>query len=356
MKKNMRDRNKNKINGAPDFFLYRGDKMSGKERNSFERELQRDPFAEEASEGFSEITPEEALQDISSLQKQLKQRTEKRQKLILLRLAASVAVLMIVASIFIIIERKSTPERIASNIERTESMDLPESEPVAELPDKKEPSVPAVINQEKKAEIPPVEQKNQEPLILSENVGVAANQKSDSMKDMDSEVADKFEQPEKMAVITPAPARSMKSSGYKEIELKADTPVVITLDPDLAALNETVVTAYGISREKSEMEDAQIAYVAPQPSVGKSEFDKYIRENIQWPDTISSGRKIVVVVSFSVHTDGRIDSIMIIKSPGKLFSEEAIRLLRSGPAWQPARENGTNIEDKVKLRIVFKQD
>ena len=59
-------------------------------------------------------------------------------------------------------------------------------------------------------------------------------------------------------------------------------------------------------------------------------------------------------LSFSVHTDGSIDSIKIIRSPGKIFSDEAIRLLRSGPSWQPAEENGQIIEDQVRLRIVFK--
>jgi hypothetical protein len=232
------------------------------------------------------------------------------------------------------------------------------------------------------------------------------------MKVPEFEVTDKIARSEKMAVIHPAAARSKKSSVYtvegkvisaednkplagativlqgtkngvitdadgnfdiklpdsnrhtlvasyigmatKELELKADTPVIISMDPDLVALNELVVTAYGISREESDMEADQKRYIPPQPSVGKSDFDKYIRENMQLPDTVSSGRKIVVVVSFSVHTDCRIDSIIIIRSPGRLFSEEAIRLIRSGPAWQPALENGKTIEDKVKLRIVFK--
>ena len=83
-------------------------------------------------------------------------------------------------------------------------------------------------------------------------------------------------------------------------------------------------------------------------------FDKYIRENLQWPDTLYSGQKAIVVLGFPVPTDGSIDSIKIIRSPGKPFSDEAIRLLRSGPSWQPAVDNGQIIEDQVRLRIVFK--
>jgi protein TonB len=63
---------------------------------------------------------------------------------------------------------------------------------------------------------------------------------------------------------------------------------------------------------------------------------------------------VVVVVSFLVQTDGSIDSIRIVKSPGKSFSDEAIRILKSGPKWKPAEDNGRQVEDIVKLRLVFK--
>ena len=73
----MRDRNKNKKNALLILSGIIDDKMTGRERNAFERELQKDPFAEEASEGFASVTPEEVSEDIADLQKQLKRRVEK---------------------------------------------------------------------------------------------------------------------------------------------------------------------------------------------------------------------------------------------------------------------------------------
>jgi protein TonB len=61
-----------------------------------------------------------------------------------------------------------------------------------------------------------------------------------------------------------------------------------------------------------------------------------------------------VILNFLVRADGTIDSIMIIKSPGKKFSDEAVRLLKTGPAWKPAEEDGKPVEDEVRLRLVFK--
>jgi hypothetical protein len=61
-----------------------------------------------------------------------------------------------------------------------------------------------------------------------------------------------------------------------------------------------------------------------------------------------------VVISFLVRSTAAIDSIKVIRSPGKEFSEEAIRLIRNGPTWKPAERNGEKIDDEVRVRIVFK--
>ena len=147
----MRDRNKNKKGSKTDFIRYQNDKMKSAERNAFEKELQKDPFAEEASEGFALVTPEEVSEDIADLQKQIKRRVGKRDRIIYYRIAASVAVLMIVSSVFIVIERKSTPKQIASNTERTESLEITESGPITEPAEKKELSEKPGVIIEKKA-------------------------------------------------------------------------------------------------------------------------------------------------------------------------------------------------------------
>jgi hypothetical protein len=49
-------------------------------------------------------------------------------------------------------------------------------------------------------------------------------------------------------------------------------------------------------------------------------------------------------------------NIEVKKSPGESFSSEAIRLLREGPEWVPAENNGKYIADEKRIRIVFKND
>jgi TonB family protein len=329
----MQNKNKNRKSSLADFIRYHDDKMNGKERNAFERELQKDPFAKDASEGLSSIASHEASEDIADLQKQLKKRTAKRQRLFSYRIAASVAVLMVISSIFIIKERNRSTEKIASVIDQVKPVDIPESVPITEPAAKGQLSEQPVRISEKKRERSVDLQNNPESgkaSISTENNRIAAYQKIDSIPEIELKQADENLRSEQIAAVSPAPTAGKRSE-----------------------LREVVVTGYGAIKDESGKEDIPAGYVPPQPADGKSGFDKYIRENMQRPDTTSSGQR-VVVLNFIVHTDGSVDSIKIIRSPGKQFSDEAIRLLRSGPAWKPAQDNGKIIEDRVRVRIIFK--
>jgi hypothetical protein len=408
----MQDRNKNKRLKFPDFFRYRRDKMSGEERNSFERELQKDLFAAEASEGFATLEPAEAHRDISDLEKHLKRRVANRQRLIVYRIAASIAVLVTVSSLLIIIERNRPPKEIAVVTDHSETLDITKSLPVTAEPDKKEFSEKPSVRIEKKGELSAdIQSKKQSDLSIKE-VLKSDYKYMDSTDKIDVQPINELLRSEKAAVAAPVILKEKKSSllqaegkvisaeddmpvpgvsivvkgtnsgvvsdsegnfkitlpdseGHtlvasfigmetKEFEASPDTPLNIRLDPSLSSLSEVVVTGYGVRESESEPETQPARYLPPQPAGGKSVFDKYIRANLVWPDTVITGQKAVVVLNFLVHTDGSLDSIKIIKSPGKIFSNEAVRLLRAGPAWKPAEEDGKPVDEEVRLRIVFK--
>jgi hypothetical protein len=129
--------------------------------------------------------------------------------------------------------------------------------------------------------------------------------------------------------------------------------VQIRLNSSQSALSEVVVVGYSVKKSDRAEEDIS-EYVHPQPSTGKSEFDDYVKNNLHRPDTADGGKKMVVVLSFLVRTSGELENFKIIKSPGKAYSDEAIRVIKSGPDWNPATDNGTAVEENVRLRIVFR--
>jgi hypothetical protein len=103
----MRVNNRNKKILLTDFLRYREGAMTGEEKNYFERELQKNPFAEEAAKGFDLISQEEALKDVNLLQKRLSVKVSGRKRFMVYRIAASIAVLMVISTVFIIIERNN---------------------------------------------------------------------------------------------------------------------------------------------------------------------------------------------------------------------------------------------------------
>jgi TonB family protein len=410
----MRDRNKNKKSSLNDFISYHDDKMQGEERNTFERELQKDLFSKEASEGFASVTSHEASGDMHDLRERLENRVSRKKRFIIYRIAATIAILMLISSVFIIIQIKKPSEHIAMKNSQQRPFEIAESLPITGPATNGEPpSVPTVVQEpikeirtEKADEPEAVEAFN---AVINDEIAVSKN--SDSMSELKLKREDIYS---RKAQISAAPAAAMGKSyagprvtgkvissddnlpipgvtivvkgmsrgvmtdsegnfsialpdsdnqtlvasfigmGTKEFEVKQDTPALIKLDPDLATLNEIVVTGYGAGRAESENDRKSGEYLYPKPSGGKDKFDSYIRENIRWPDTSAAHHKVVVVLGFTVRTDGSLDSIKIIRSPGKAFSDEAIRLVRSGPAWNPAEDGGRPVEDEVRLRIVFK--
>jgi TonB family protein len=97
-------------------------------------------------------------------------------------------------------------------------------------------------------------------------------------------------------------------------------------------------------------------YQSASPVPGYPEFREYIKTNLQFPpnDTIHS--KAIVVLSFIVGENGRPEDISVVKSPGKKFSNEAIRLLKNGPDWFPPKRDGLKIKEETVIRIIFKPD
>jgi TonB family protein len=344
----MSENNKNGNDQLPDFLRYRQNKMTDRERNAFERSLQKDPFADEASEGFKEIDPDLAEKDVSELSKSLKKRTGKKQRVIWYRIAASVAVLMVLSAIFIITDKRKEPGQIAySPVEqKKEEIEILKEEPVTE--NLEYAALPA--EEEQKAAI---DQKriSQPPARAAADV-VEIDKKTETREEKVS-----VEQQEAVMAadeVRPAMADAAKkavpSKSVRTIKT-SDTITEFTPDTSEFNLNEVVVVGYGT---RDAADEAVNEYTPPLPATGRSAFDKYIRDNIRRPDTTTSGQRVVVVLNFNVNPNGIIDSIKVVRSPGKIFSDEAIRLIIEGPAWKPAEENGTAITDEVRVRIVFK--
>jgi len=93
--------------------------------------------------------------------------------------------------------------------------------------------------------------------------------------------------------------------------------------------------------------------VEPSPSFpgGQKAFYKFLGKNLKWPgDPEVSGR---VVVGFVVEKDGRLTHFKILRSLGKDFDAEALRVLKKSPKWIPAIINGKPVRRGFMQPINF---
>jgi hypothetical protein len=349
----MSDRNKNMKTRFLDFLHYHRDEMTGKERNSFERELQKDLFAEEASEGFASKSSDELLRDIEHLQKLLKKRESKNRRVLLYGIAASIAVLLMISSVFVFIERGKPGVRIAENQTKSGPLEIAMNEPIILPPGKsgvpgnsdakadKNMEKPAASNASKK---PDERAKSIESLPAAE---MAAGDQISENKNKEAEVSIVSEKTvPSVAALSNRKVISQRAAGsIAGLPSGTDTT---------ASFSEEIVSGYALKRADETKDDTSERNIAPSPVNGKIAFNKYIRDNLIRPDTATTGQRVVVIIRFLVRSNGRIDSIRVEKSPGKLFSDEAIRLIRSGPAWEPAVNSGKATDQYVRLKIVFK--
>jgi len=84
-------------------------------------------------------------------------------------------------------------------------------------------------------------------------------------------------------------------------------------------------------------------------------FDDFIAKNIIHPQVAqNSGKEEKVTVSFTVKMDGKLANIKVISSTNENLNNEAVRLIQSSPAWEPAYKNQQPVDMEISYTINFK--
>lgn len=88
---------------------------------------------------------------------------------------------------------------------------------------------------------------------------------------------------------------------------------------------------------------------------GKEAMDKFIQSNMIYPSHAKEfGIEGVVPVQFNVKADGSIGSIKIVRMIDPDLEQEAIRLVKTMPAWTPAVVNGKPADSTARVDIEFR--
>lgn len=84
-------------------------------------------------------------------------------------------------------------------------------------------------------------------------------------------------------------------------------------------------------------------------------FYKFLAQQMHYPkEALENGIEGRVVVSFVVEKDGRLTHFEAVSSPSPLLSNEAIRVLRQMPRWNPAKRMGRNVRCQYNIPVMFR--
>lgn len=89
---------------------------------------------------------------------------------------------------------------------------------------------------------------------------------------------------------------------------------------------------------------------------GLKEWERYLRSHLNSSLPAENGappNRYTVVVSFIVDRSGKISDVQAENDPGYGTKEEAIRVIKKGPDWVPAIQNGRNVIYRHKQGISF---
>lgn len=81
----------------------------------------------------------------------------------------------------------------------------------------------------------------------------------------------------------------------------------------------------------------------------------FLRQHIRYPEQALKGFiQGVVVVTFIIETDGSLSNVDVSKRIGGGCDEEAIRVTKEMPRWDPGKRNGRAVRVMVRMPVVFR--
>jgi periplasmic protein TonB len=98
------------------------------------------------------------------------------------------------------------------------------------------------------------------------------------------------------------------------------------------------------------------AETAPQFPGGQPALDKYITNNVNYPQqAIDDDMSGIVHVSFIIDEQGNVTKAKVLDraSVGDGLDQEALRVVKAMPSWKPGKVNGKKVRTRMELPISF---
>lgn len=101
--------------------------------------------------------------------------------------------------------------------------------------------------------------------------------------------------------------------------------------------------------------------IEPSYSGGYAALNKYLRDNINYPEQArQDGQEATVFVEFVVDANGNIRDVVATEIVGDegddAFKKESVRVVSTMPGWNPGRQQGKAVDASFSIPITFQID
>jgi len=122
-------------------------------------------------------------------------------------------------------------------------------------------------------------------------------------------------------------------------------------------INDPIPEIEDFDEPESEPTDVIHVTAEVQPSFpgGVEAFYQYVSKEMNYPRrAINRGVGGKVFVQFVVNKDGSLTDVEVIKGIGAGCDEEAVRVLKNAPRWNPGKQRGKPVRVRMVIPIIFK--
>lgn len=153
----------------------------------------------------------------------------------------------------------------------------------------------------------------------------------------------------------PAPPAQTTLIHIVEDDVEVEDDLII----DAEANELTVIEAYtppAVSEEEevSEVEIFTVVEESPSFPGGDVARIQFLQQNIVYPQMArESGIQGTVYVTFVVERNGNVTDVRILRGIGGGCDEEAVRVIKAMPKWQPGKQRGKPVRVQFNMPIKF---
>ncbi len=156
----------------------------------------------------------------------------------------------------------------------------------------------------------------------------------------------------------PPPPPKIKQPEIIEVPDEEEIEEEIEVDLDVEITEETEIEEIIFDEPEEEEETDEIFQIVENPATfkgGVQAFYAYVQKNLKYPSQAQRmGMEGRVFVEFVVGKDGRITDVKVLRGIGAGCDEEAVRVLKNSPAWNPGKQRGRPVRQRMVLPITFK--